>query len=313
MVDTREKIISYRHAEWLGDAKHVTLERCLRDTHSNLKTIEDRTVKTTADQFIRCADFDVTATSGVLLHITADTPGEPASIVPTPEDGDTSIEVSTADPPDKAEFMDGDAFIYVVGDHVCICSTLLRDRLLQSFFFALFLKAKIRADSNKFELFKIASIDKIKLIHSQEIKEVEIRASAFKASQMYSRRQKHAANLAGGFARLYRIFVGASANDVTNDSLRVQLVLKTDQRSSKHIALGEKRIETIAEDLLKNQEDGDDFVIVTKSGQRITQSEIFLKTKVILDKKGKSVDKGKAFKALKVFYGELNAAGIFEA
>jgi hypothetical protein len=209
--------------------------------------------------------------------------------------------------------MDGDAFLYIVGDHVCICSTFLRDGLLQRFFFELFKKAKIRADSNRFELFKIASISKLKLIHAQRIKEVEIRASVFKASQMYSRRKSHATGILGAVARLYRVFVGASESDVTNDSLRVQLVLKTDERSPQHISLGEKRIESIAEDLVNNKESGDDFVIITKSGQRITQDEIFIKTKVRIDKKGKSVDKLKTFSALKTCYTEMNAAGIFEA
>jgi hypothetical protein len=117
----------YRRAEWLADRPNgVTLESCLRDAHNTLKTVDERTIIRDSGQCIRSAKKLAPRDGGIFVHLTADTPGERTSVVPKKRDT-AEMDVATVAAPPDAEFMDGDAFLYVNGDHVCMCATGLRD------------------------------------------------------------------------------------------------------------------------------------------------------------------------------------------
>src|SRR5580693_7914751 len=121
MAQTREKALTYRRAEWLDDIpRGTTLESCLSEAHRKLKTVQARTFTRDSGQCIRWARKLEPRDGGIFLHITADTPGDKASVVRKVGRGAEEAEVSTADAPSDAEFMDGDAFLYVKGDHVCL-------------------------------------------------------------------------------------------------------------------------------------------------------------------------------------------------
>src|SRR5262245_43028230 len=111
MAEKREKTLSYRRAEWLSAIpRGTTLESCLRDAHNTLKTVDERTIVRDSGQCIRSANKLARRDGGFFLHLTADTPGEEASVVPKKGNVET-IEVGTTSAPADAEFMDGDAFL----------------------------------------------------------------------------------------------------------------------------------------------------------------------------------------------------------
>ncbi len=231
-------------------------------------------------------------------------------MVPQAVSVSTEIEVSTAAPPSGAEFMDGDAFLYVNGNDVCLCSTGMRDASIQYFLQDFFKQAKIRSDAVQFMLAKVSDISKIKLIQNQGIKEIEIRAILYQATLTYNRRKAQAQSIVGAAAKHIRHVLGKE-HDVNSDALQVALAVKTDRRR-KGLKLGEKRIQTLATDLIKHQEADDEFVIITKKNQRIGPNEIFMKTTVEIDSKGKSVERDKAWKQLYEFYQSLEDAGALE-
>ena len=126
--DKRERTVSYRRANWLNkDPDTISLEWCVRSACANLKTVDERSIMRGDGQFVSIAAEREETKKGVLLHLTTDTPGEAASIIPTLSKVNSEIDVSTTPPPKDFEFMDGDAFIYVRDDEVCLCSTGLRD------------------------------------------------------------------------------------------------------------------------------------------------------------------------------------------
>jgi hypothetical protein len=96
------------------------------------------------------------------------------------------------------------------------------------------------------------------------------------------------------------------------DGLRVMLTIKTDERFSKGVAIGEKKIEMLAADVVKNQEDYDDYRIITGTGQTISPTEIFVNNSVLIDSLGKSVKRDKAWDELSGFYKTLNKTGVLE-
>ena len=207
--------------------------------------------------------------------------------------------------------MDGDAFLYVKADEVCLCSTGLRDGGIQYFLREIFKKAKLRKDAPHFELIKAANLNKIAFIKKHGIKEVELKATLYQASADYAKRKTQPFSILGAVAKQFRAVIGKD-NDVTNDALKAILTIRVDHRIRKSMALGEKRVEHIATELINNQEGTDDFVIVTKDEQRISPNEIFMRSTVHIDKVGKSVDRDKAWKELKSFYKRLESSGALE-
>jgi hypothetical protein len=124
------------------------------------------------------------------------------------------------------------------------------------------------------------------------------------------RRRAHVTGILGAIGKEIKSFLKAPY-DVTPDGLRVTLTIKTDRRS-KHLTLGENRIEALAEDVIRSGETDDEYVIITGTGQKISPHEIFLKSTASIDAVGKTVDKSNAWKELQIFYNKLKSDGIFE-
>ncbi|MCC7016608.1 MAG: hypothetical protein IT564_05340 [Rhodospirillales bacterium] len=246
------------------------------------------------------------------MHLTGETPGEAASVVPKVAPDSAELDLKTAKPPSDGEWLDGDAFLFVKGDHVCMCATGFHDAAIRYFLYQLFRKAKLRKESTDFDLLKVADISKVKMLHSQGVKELEIRAELYKATADYERRKAHAAAGIGAAGKHLKAFLG-KPHDVTPDGLRVFLTIKTDKRfGKKSFVLGERRIEELATDVVKHHEETDDYVIVTKTGQRITPKEIFMKTKAEIESDGKTVNCEKAWRELVSFFAYLNSTGALE-
>jgi hypothetical protein len=309
MEDMREKTISYRRAHWLNENPTVTLEKYVRNANQKLAALTDRWVLL-GDQTVRLAKPKNAATGGLLLHLTTETEGEFASIVPKPMPTVTELDLKTQAPPNNAEWLDGDAFVYVADNHVCICTTAVPDSAIKHFFWEYFRKAKLTEEAHRFDLLKVADISKIKMLRTQGVKEVEIRASMFKASASYQKRKAQAISSLGSAVKHLKAIMG-NANEVNPDAIRVCLTLKTDERA-KGLVLGEKEIENIAADVVKNAEPGDEYVILTKSGQKITPHELFVRTKVEIERDGKTVRCADAWLELVKFFEEMKADGVLE-
>ncbi|HEX4157337.1 MAG TPA: hypothetical protein VHY79_02605 [Rhizomicrobium sp.] len=309
MAEKREKTVSYRRAEWL-DPNWPDLETHLRNALKKLKTVSERSL-VQGDQFAKVAQTADGSGGGLLLHVTTETPGEAASVVPKVAANSVGLELKSQKPPPDGEWLDGDAFLYVNSDHVCLCATAVHDTAIKTFIWDFFKKAKLGENSIKFELMKVADIAKVKMLKAQGVKELEIRGTLFAATASYENRKAHAQSMLGAAARQIKAIL-KKPNDVTPDGLRVCLTLKTDERHVNDLALGEKRIETLAADTVNNFQKGDDYVIVTKSGQRISPTEIFVRTKVSVLKDGKTVKRSAIWKELVKFHNELVAAGILE-
>jgi len=317
MPEKREKTLSYRRAEWIG-AEDLTLEKCLRDAYRARKNIGERSLFV-GDQCVKTAKTQDYQGGGLLVHLTSETPGEAASVVPKADAKTTQLDLKSERPLAEGEWLDGDAFLFVKDDHVCICTTEMRDGAIHQYLFELFKKAKLHEDSIKFELLKVADMSKIKMLHKQGVKELELRATMYKASADYEKRKGNATGLPGFVAKQVRALIG-QPNDVTPDGLRVFLSIRTDRRfGPKALALGESRIEALAADVVRNQpKAGDkdkkyyDYVIKTGTGQRITPDEIYMKTTVAIDADGKTVRCNKVWKELTIFFDDLEESGALE-
>ena len=313
MADKKEKIVSYRRANWIIDnPASATLEALLKQAGSKLTTAEDRTIFRGGQEMV-LADLRV-GDGGHYVHVTVDTPGDRASVVPKARKKLTEIKVGTVAPPSDSEFMDGDAALYVNENHVCLCTTGIQDGSVSYFLRELFKKANLRHDADKFELKKVADASRLKLLQSQGAKEIHLNAVVSKATLHYNKRQKHTIGVLGAVAKLVRPIYDSSENDVNEDAMEVDVILVTNG-ARKGQVLGAKRMQILAKDLLQNSKDDDDeydYAIITNTGQKISRDEIFIKSKVHIKAKGKSFDRDPAFKELFAFFKNLKSAGILE-
>ncbi len=309
MADKKEKTLSYRRAVWLEDAHGLTLEKLLKEAHLNLKTIEDRTI-VHGGQHTKSIKPRELSSGGMYLHLTVDTPGEYASVVPKAEHGESELDLTVVSPPADGEWLDGDAFLFVRHNHVCLCSTGLRDAAVAAFIYSFFQKARLRQDATRFQLLKVADVSKIKMMHRQGVKEVQIKATMFQATSTWEKRQAHAYGILGAAAKQFKKFI-KKPNDFTREGLQIILSIKSDHRFSE-FKLGEKQIEDVAADILKNGDELDEFTIITKTGQKIGPNEIFMRSTVSIDSDGKTVDRDKAWRELSHFYKTLHDAGFLE-
>jgi len=199
--------------------------------------------------------------------------------------------------------MDGDAFVYVRKNNVCLCTTAISDAAVGYFLASLFKAANIRKDATNFELMKVANIGKIALIENQGVEEIELRGTLYDATIRYIHRNGQPLSLIREFAKQLRAVLGVP-HDVNPDALRVSINLRADKRR-KGIVLGEKRLKELAISAINHTEEEDEFVIVTKSGQRIGPDEIYMKSVVKIESLGKSVNRDHAWNELQSFYNDL--------
>jgi hypothetical protein len=312
VAQKREKSLSYRRAEWLTDIpKGTTLESCLRAAHNVLKTVPERTIIRDSGQHVRAIKKLAPRQGGFFLQISADTPGERASVVPKSKKDTEELEIGTAAAPAGVEFMDGDAFLYVQDNHVCLCTTGIRDGAVRQFLYEFFDKAGLGAHATKFDLLKAPNIDKLKMLRTQGVKEIALKASLFKAEGQYQERKSTTAGVLRTIAKHLQSIVQSELEDI-DDSLRVQITIKTDGRFRKHLSIGERRIEAFATDVVENAESNDDFEIVTNYDQRIGSNEIFLNEVMLIESYGKSVKRTDAWEHLEKFFGRLKKSGALE-
>jgi hypothetical protein len=149
------------------------------------------------------------------------------------------------------------------------------------------------------------------MLHEQGVKEVEIRAALYEATALYEKRRARTSGAVGAAGRHLKAVLG-KPHDVTQDALTVVLTLKVDRRIRKSISVGEKSISDLAEDLINHPEADDDYIIVTKTGQKIRPYEILVRSMVLIEADGKTVNRDKAWLELKRFYDELGRTGVFE-
>lgn len=307
LADKRKKTLSYRRAVWLeADPKHRKLEDFIREAHGILKTVKTRKFQRLDGQYVKCLRYEPIRGGGCFLHLVAETPGDHASTLAMADEDKEGSDVATAPPPQGSEFMDGDLFALVKGNDVCLCASALRDAAIALYCQELFRKSRRDAVATQFDLQKIADVDKMKIIQAEGVKEIEIRATLYAATTDYLKRKTEAAGAIGAVGKHLKA-VFWPEGQVQKDNLQVGITLRADGRMKAGKALGAKRLKTIAEDVVG---DDDDYVIHTKKGQRISRSEVYVRQRVDIERHGKSVKRDAAWDALTAFHAQLASSGV---
>lgn len=309
-MTNRIKTLAYRRAHFIVDGSGP-LEPHLVEAHKRRPNIEDRTIDEDNQLVLECRNFSHKSGSGVFLHIAAYTPGEQASVVRRVR-GVSSGDLETAAPPEGCEFMDGDTMIFVSGDHVILCSSTLHEKQSERYLTRIVELAKISTHAGNFGLSKVANIDKVRLLKKQGVKAIILNSTLYSASLEHLERTTVSKTLSGGIADQVLAIFGKNMNEQElekAENINVNLKLSFDSRKSGAV-FGQEKLGAIA-NLMVNEDD-DNFIIETMTGEKISPNDVVLSKKTSMQKFGKTVYCQDAWRELENYYLELKNGGLLE-
>lgn len=315
----RTKKFFYRRAQWDAQGRQ-TLEQLLLSAHQKMLTAGDRTFPHASGNEIQGARWTHNE-SGLFMQIAYYTPDEPTSTIGKNKSGASATIGAELAPPGK-DYLDGDVFVMVKGNHVVLCPSNVRESLADQYFFSVLSKFKQPA-AGSLTLDKVAKSSKIKMIKSEGVKEIRLGASLYDASlmQMEAKSSKVAALKAVVAKQIQQIFAADDELRAIKESenLNINISIKFDGKEGRkrhkdpHFGdAGRERLEKASQKIIKEVEKGEDrdgFVIITNSGSEITSGDVRVFEIFKVAALGKSLDHQDAWAKLLGYYNQLRDNG----
>ena len=317
MNKTKNKKFYYRRAIW-DDAGKVTFETLIAEAHKKLPTLESRSFLLAGGNEIQGAVFD-SRPEGFLIQIAYYSPGQATSTIGTDKTTHSATIDAEAAPPGK-DYLHGDMFVLIKGNHVFLCPSSVRESVAEQYFYIVL---------NKLEMFpvglrlsKVAKSSKVKMIKTEGVKEIQLGASLYEASLIeIDERQNKVSSLKARIAhQLQQIFADDKSLNTIKESenLSVNISIKFDGKEGRKIhkdphfgEAGRERLLKASQKILNEvDEDGNEgFVIITNSGTKITPGEIREFESYKVEALGKSLSRTDAWTKLISFCELLKENG----
>jgi hypothetical protein len=311
MSKERSRTLFYRRVAWINGASD-SLEKHLSKAHDTLVSTHDRTF-THGDGEIQGLIVEK-RNKGLFVHLASYTPHQPTSLVPFPSRA-KSEDTSPEPPPDKHNYLEGDIFFLVSGNHLVLCPSGARESVALSYINHTLRKTGMEKLILRFSIESVAKIDKVKLLQQEGVKKVSLNASLYEATMEYTERKTTKMTLLHGVAEeILALFAKDKNKELQEigemENLSVKLEISFDSRK-KGGTLGQERLEKTARMLIADDED-QGFSIVTGNGKRLTADEIRISDKVMLAPHGTSVFRSSARDALEQYLSDLKESGMLE-
>ena len=317
--DKKSKKLYYRRATWEKQGK-TTLEELLNEVHDMLATVGERTFQTSNGE-IKGARIHPTD-KGLLMQIAAYAPGEPTSTINKIKNAKAAA--ITAEPaPEGKDYLDGDIFVLVNGNHVILCPSGARESVATNYFIHALTKIGRTKVATTLELDKVAKTSKVKMIQEEGVKEILLRSSLYEASLLQFDAKNPSIDGFGALIaqQMKRIFakdpdlhaIGELEN--LNISLSVRFDGKEGRKrhaDPKFGVAGHERLIKASQRVLDecDEEDSGGFVIITGANNQITADEVRVSDKVNIATLGKSLSHTDAWDKLAKYYEQLKGTGV---
>lgn len=229
-------------------------------------------------------------------------PGEHASVVPQ---ADRQV-MSTAPPPQGANYLRHDANLLIDGDNVLI-SGEMSDRKA-TFYLQWLLEQEFGAASIPFDLMKVADRSKVQSLLKTGVKAIDLDVvdSSLAAHLMTSAQANQ-----GGLRDLVKPVADFFAKDRDLRQLqgmdKLKGVLHLSYEGRGHTVEAHKEMARFAQRVMLEYDDG--FKIQTKSGAKISPTDVAISKPVRLQKDGSSVSHKDCWAKLEEFHQELVDGG----
>lgn len=315
--ETRIRTVSYRRAHWNNT----------RDFPDDLQTYLNRAFLACATTASRTYDFgdyhiqgiriggDVVRTRTgqqrdvLLMQLAKYEPDGQANTVTKPSAVQQESDVETEDPPELKDWIDGDLFVLVCGNHILTCASNTRDTSATKFISAV-LSHDGNTVGNHIHFDRVGAADKLRLLRREGVKKIELGANLYEATMDWYESEVKSKI----FGRLSEAIADCFANDdelseiAEDENITARVVLNFDGRK-RGGDLGLERMEQLASNLIRDEGDTD-YVIITREDKRITFDEIQLKKSIHVTKHGKTVDRTDAWSKMKLYFEELDRDGL---
>lgn len=278
------------------------LYQAAKTAHQHLCNVAERSFDRGDKRYscLKCED----SSDGLLLNISACTPGEPVNTIPHPN-SDTSAEPEIVGAPQNKDFMDGDSFALIHENHALICSVRNHPSILKSYLDAIFNEAGV--ETPHYLLSPAAPTQALRLL-SEGIRSIDVYAAAYTAelSQIKDSNKNRFANLLLSALKSEKPL--ADATDQKNTHAKAIFSVRQSGKIDT-TSLTQKEFLELAKSLLDGEEAP--FTIVTKGNSRITPDMLQRKVKINFTPFGKTIFRSDAWAALAAQKQEWESEGLF--
>jgi hypothetical protein len=317
--DQKSKKLYYRRATWEKQGRR-TLETLLNEVHETLATDGQRTFQTTGGE-IRGARVHP-SDKGLLMQIAAYAPGEPTSTI-AKNKGAKSSTITAEPAPQGKDYLDGEIFVLINGNHVILCPSGVRESLATNYFIHALTKVGETKIATTLDLDKVAKTSKLKMIQDEGVKEILLQSSLYEASILQLDTKTPSI---GGFRvliaqQMERIFAKDPDLHAISEfeNLNISLSIRFDGKEGrkrhadpKFGTAGRARLIKASQRVLDEHDEGDSegFVIITGANNQITADEVRVADKVNIATLGKSLNHTDAWDKLTKYYEQLKGTGV---
>lgn len=315
-ADPKKKLrsIFYKRAIWFNSSDDKSLYYYLSLAHKRLCFSDMRTFPYHEGE-IQGTQFKDTG-SKIFFQVASYIPDQSASLVPKPSK-DPQSQIDTTPPPDGNNFMVGDIFFMVEGDHIIIMPSNVNEGVASSYIKQTLSKVGFDNIVPNLNLEKIAKADKAQLLDTEGVKKITLGTSLYEASAEHIKKKKKTLFLDGlvrDFLDLFSVEGDKELQELDEkENLNVKIEISFDGRR-KGGEISRKRLDRAA-DIILGEADEDDkngFTIETRSGKKITHDELRVGTKEYVEVFGNSVDRRDVWSKLDDFLEELKSNGMLE-
>ncbi|MBU2714385.1 hypothetical protein [Zooshikella harenae] len=176
---TAQKLLYYRRARW-NNQQSETLSSIIINSHSILTTVDDRTFKNANNSKVKCADY-TEKNNEVYLRLSVFTPNQQALTIE--KDGNkSSSKIDEHPAPEGSDFVNGDAFVYIQGNHVILCTSNTHQSVIENYIKKILSSTDQTSIAQSICLDKVASSKKMEILDKEGIKKIDIKSSLYLAS-----------------------------------------------------------------------------------------------------------------------------------
>ena len=243
----------------------------------------------------------------IYLHLASHNPGEEASTVT--RDAAEESDLQRAPAPPGQDYLDGDAMIFANKNDGLVCVSDVSEPATVAYLRALIDGTGRSTEAKSFELQRTANHATLKTLVQAGVKSVNLNVSAFSATLplAFDENVTFGDKIKAGLNSAIAVLLGG---DKTPADLEREADLQTfiELKARRNTELGLAAAARTAENVLDSFEDG--YEIVTRSGIRITASEISVKESAKFAANGTTVDHRDVWDHMDGFYSRLVDADI---
>lgn len=304
MTTFKNRTLSYRRANWFIDP-NKSLCTLVADVLSRFADVSSTSI-VRPDGAVWDIRHRRLAKNEIYLHIASHNPGEEASTVTrdAKEEGD----LHRAPAPPGQAYLDGDAMMLINGDDVIVCVSDVSESAVIAYLRALMEKAG-RSESNNFDLRRTANPATIRTLIRDGVKSVNLNVSAFSATLplAFNDHLTVGDQIKAKFNDALSTLIGGDRTpaDLEREA-DLQTFIELKARGNNEFALATAA--KTANNVLDLFDEG--YEIITKTGVKITASEISVKEQARFAANGTTVDHSDVWNHMDDFFTRLIDADI---